>query len=163
VGRGAVKQGQMGLAGCCVKAAGKQVTCGSVSWWKQVTYGSVSWWRRRLGYPSCPLAREPRPHAHGIERLGFRFRVKGLARTALRGHGRPPGQVPGRVGDAAVPGAGAYADSEVGGCGATGDGDIHLRFMPCYQVHKGYSWSYLVCRIGYLVPICQPIIGSSFQ
>jgi isoaspartyl peptidase/L-asparaginase-like protein (Ntn-hydrolase superfamily) len=29
-------------------------------------------------------------------------------------------EVPGRVGDAAVPGGGAYADSEVGGCGATG-------------------------------------------
>lgn len=43
-------------------------------------------------------------------------------------------QVPGRVGDAAVPGAGAYADSEVGGCGATGDGDVHMRFLPCYQV-----------------------------
>ena len=29
-------------------------------------------------------------------------------------------KVPGRVGDAAVPGGGAYADSAVGGCGATG-------------------------------------------
>ena len=29
-------------------------------------------------------------------------------------------KVPGRVGDAAVPGGGAYADSEVGGCGSTG-------------------------------------------
>jgi N4-(beta-N-acetylglucosaminyl)-L-asparaginase len=43
-------------------------------------------------------------------------------------------QVPGRVGDAAVPGGGAYADSEVGACGSTGDGDIHLRFLPCYHV-----------------------------
>ena len=42
-------------------------------------------------------------------------------------------QVPGRVGDAAVPGGGAYADSEVGACGSTGDGDLHLRFLPCYQ------------------------------
>lgn len=30
-------------------------------------------------------------------------------------------KVPGRVGDAAVPGGGAYADSEVGGCGSTGE------------------------------------------
>jgi isoaspartyl peptidase/L-asparaginase-like protein (Ntn-hydrolase superfamily) len=45
-------------------------------------------------------------------------------------------QVPGRVGDAAVPGGGAYADSAVGGCGSTGDGDIHLRFLPCYQVRQ---------------------------
>lgn len=43
-------------------------------------------------------------------------------------------QVPGRVGDAAVPGGGAYADSDVGACGSTGDGDVHLRFLPCYQV-----------------------------
>ncbi|KAL4431064.1 hypothetical protein ABPG75_006320 [Micractinium tetrahymenae] len=43
-------------------------------------------------------------------------------------------KVPGRVGDAAVPGGGAYADSEVGGCGSTGDGDTHIAFLPCYQV-----------------------------
>lgn len=43
-------------------------------------------------------------------------------------------KVPGRVGDGSVPGGGAYADSEVGACGATGDGDTHLRFLPCYQV-----------------------------
>ena len=43
-------------------------------------------------------------------------------------------KVPGRVGDAAVAGGGAYVDSEVGGCGATGDGDVHLRFLPCFQV-----------------------------
>eukprot|EP00163_Fabomonas_tropica_P029498 TRINITY_DN6341_c0_g1_i1.p1 TRINITY_DN6341_c0_g1~~TRINITY_DN6341_c0_g1_i1.p1 ORF type:complete len:131 (+),score=34.27 TRINITY_DN6341_c0_g1_i1:429-821(+) len=38
------------------------------------------------------------------------------------------------VGDSPVMGAGAYADSEVGGCGATGDGDTMMRFLPCYQV-----------------------------
>ena len=43
-------------------------------------------------------------------------------------------KVPGRVGDCAIAGASAYVDSEVGGCGATGDGDLHLRFLPCYQV-----------------------------
>ena len=32
-------------------------------------------------------------------------------------------KIPGRVGDAAVPGAGAYAD-----------GDVTMRFLPCYQV-----------------------------
>lgn len=49
------------------------------------------------------------------------------------------GKVPGRVGDAAVIGAGAYARGARGGvpggaCGATGDGDIMMRFLPCYQV-----------------------------
>ena len=43
-------------------------------------------------------------------------------------------QVPGRVGDACVAGGAVYADDEVGGCGSTGDGDLHLRFQPCYQV-----------------------------
>jgi N4-(beta-N-acetylglucosaminyl)-L-asparaginase len=43
-------------------------------------------------------------------------------------------KVPGRVGDGAVAGGGSYVDSEVGGCGATGDGELHIRFLPCYQV-----------------------------
>jgi N4-(beta-N-acetylglucosaminyl)-L-asparaginase len=43
-------------------------------------------------------------------------------------------KVPGRVGDGAVPGGGAYIDAEVGGCAATGDGDVHLRYLPCMQV-----------------------------
>ncbi len=36
----------------------------------------------------------------------------------------------GRVGDVAVPGAGAYVDNDVGGVAATGDGDIMMRFAP---------------------------------
>lgn len=43
-------------------------------------------------------------------------------------------KVPRRVGDASVAGGGAYAESGVGGCASTGDGDLHLRFLPCYQV-----------------------------
>lgn len=43
-------------------------------------------------------------------------------------------KIPGRVGDGAVAGGGSYVDSEVGGCGSTGDGDAHLRFLPCFQV-----------------------------
>lgn len=42
-------------------------------------------------------------------------------------------KVPGRVGDSPIPGSGAYVDGEVGGCGATGDGDVIMRFLPCYQ------------------------------
>lgn len=42
-------------------------------------------------------------------------------------------KVPGRVGDAPIAGAGAYADAEAGACGATGDGDVMVRFLPCYQ------------------------------
>ncbi|KAJ0248807.1 isoaspartyl peptidase/L-asparaginase 3 [Hirschfeldia incana] len=43
-------------------------------------------------------------------------------------------KIPGRVGDGPIAGSSAYADNEVGGCGATGDGDIMMRFLPCYQV-----------------------------
>ncbi|KAK3293044.1 nucleophile aminohydrolase [Chaetomium fimeti] len=42
-------------------------------------------------------------------------------------------KVPGRVGDGPIVGSGSYVDSDVGGCGATGDGDIMMRFLPCYQ------------------------------
>jgi N4-(beta-N-acetylglucosaminyl)-L-asparaginase len=42
-------------------------------------------------------------------------------------------KVPGRVGDGPIVGSGSYVDSEIGGCGATGDGDIMMRFLPCYQ------------------------------
>lgn len=31
-----------------------------------------------------------------------------------------------------IVGAGSYADSEVGACGATGDGDIMMRFLPSF-------------------------------
>ena len=36
-------------------------------------------------------------------------------------------KVPGRIADSGIPGSGAYADSRVGGCGATGDGDVMMR------------------------------------
>lgn len=42
-------------------------------------------------------------------------------------------KIPGRVGDGPIVGSGSYVDAEVGGCGATGDGDIMMRFLPCYQ------------------------------
>jgi N4-(beta-N-acetylglucosaminyl)-L-asparaginase len=42
-------------------------------------------------------------------------------------------KLPGRVGDAAIPGSGNYARSGVGACGSTGDGDVMMRFLPCYQ------------------------------
>ncbi|CAM9715084.1 unnamed protein product [Heterosigma akashiwo] len=40
-------------------------------------------------------------------------------------------RVPGRVGDAPLPGAGAYCEAGGGACVATGDGDVILRFAPC--------------------------------
>ena len=41
-------------------------------------------------------------------------------------------KIPGRVGDSPIPGAGSYIN-EAGGCAATGDGDVMMRFLPCYQ------------------------------
>jgi len=41
-------------------------------------------------------------------------------------------KIPGRVGDSPIMGAGSYADNEIGGCGATGDGDVMMRFLPCF-------------------------------
>ena len=35
-----------------------------------------------------------------------------------------------RVGDSPIPGAGAYADTEVGAAAATGDGDVMMRVLP---------------------------------
>lgn len=42
-------------------------------------------------------------------------------------------KIPGRIGDSPIIGSGGYADSTVGGCSSTGDGDIMMRFLPCYQ------------------------------
>ncbi|KAJ1525930.1 hypothetical protein ONE63_009118 [Megalurothrips usitatus] len=41
-------------------------------------------------------------------------------------------KIPGRVGDSPIPGAGAYADQDVGGAAATGDGDVMMRFLPSF-------------------------------
>ncbi|CAH1106282.1 unnamed protein product [Psylliodes chrysocephalus] len=41
-------------------------------------------------------------------------------------------KIPGRVGDSPIPGAGAYADSDVGAAVATGDGDLMMRFLPSF-------------------------------
>jgi isoaspartyl peptidase/L-asparaginase-like protein (Ntn-hydrolase superfamily) len=43
-------------------------------------------------------------------------------------------KIPGRVGDSALVGSGAYVDNEAGGACATGNGDIMLRFVPSYHV-----------------------------
>ncbi|XP_037918053.1 N(4)-(Beta-N-acetylglucosaminyl)-L-asparaginase [Hermetia illucens] len=42
-------------------------------------------------------------------------------------------KIPGRVGDSPIPGAGAYADNNVGAAAATGDGDIMMRFLPSFM------------------------------
>jgi isoaspartyl peptidase/L-asparaginase-like protein (Ntn-hydrolase superfamily) len=39
-------------------------------------------------------------------------------------------KIPGRVGDTAIPGSGAFVDPDVGAAAATGDGDVMMRFLP---------------------------------
>ena len=46
-------------------------------------------------------------------------------------------KIPGRVGDSPIPGAGAYADQDVGGAAATGDGDVMMRFLPSLLAVEG--------------------------
>jgi len=42
-------------------------------------------------------------------------------------------KIHGRVGDTPIMGAGTFSDDTIGGCGATGDGDVMMRFLPCYR------------------------------
>jgi isoaspartyl peptidase/L-asparaginase-like protein (Ntn-hydrolase superfamily) len=42
-------------------------------------------------------------------------------------------KIPGRIGDAPIPGAGGYVDDKVGACVATGDGDTMMRYLPSFQ------------------------------
>ncbi|XP_048506929.1 putative N(4)-(beta-N-acetylglucosaminyl)-L-asparaginase GD10667 isoform X2 [Athalia rosae] len=52
-------------------------------------------------------------------------------------------KIPGRVGDSPIPGAGAYADQEVGAAAGTGDGDVMMRFLPSFlaveEMRRGSS------------------------
>ncbi|CAK1551620.1 unnamed protein product [Leptosia nina] len=52
-------------------------------------------------------------------------------------------KIPGRIGDSPIPGSGAYADNDVGGATATGDGDVMLRFLPSFlaveEMRRGAS------------------------
>lgn len=45
-----------------------------------------------------------------------------------------PGQLPGRVGDAPIPGCGFYADDQVGGVAISGDGESILRVLLAMRV-----------------------------
>jgi len=42
-------------------------------------------------------------------------------------------KVAGRIGDSPIVGSGCYVDNEVGGAGATGDGDQMMRFSPALK------------------------------
>uniref|UniRef100_A0A0K8SGT2 N(4)-(beta-N-acetylglucosaminyl)-L-asparaginase n=1 Tax=Lygus hesperus TaxID=30085 RepID=A0A0K8SGT2_LYGHE len=69
-------------------------------------------------------------------------------------------KIPGRVGDAPLPGAGAYADSRVGAAVATGDGDVMMRFLPASTivemmrngVHPQVAAKKLILRIARFYP-----------
>eukprot|EP01084_Bolivina_argentea_P050998 93815_1 len=42
-------------------------------------------------------------------------------------------KIHGRVGDSPIPGGGSYVIQDVGACGANGNGDIMVRFLPSYK------------------------------
>lgn len=52
-------------------------------------------------------------------------------------------KIPGRIGDSPIPGAGAYADQDVGAAAGTGDGDVMMRFLPTFlaveEMRRGAS------------------------
>ncbi|XP_046394207.1 N(4)-(Beta-N-acetylglucosaminyl)-L-asparaginase-like [Ischnura elegans] len=78
-------------------------------------------------------------------------------------------KIPGRVGDSPIPGAGAYADNEVGAAVATGDGDVMMRFLPSLlaveHMRRGFipdiSAKYAVQRIIKYYPKFQGAIVAA--
>ncbi|KAI1772325.1 asparaginase-domain-containing protein [Hypoxylon cercidicola] len=72
-----------------------------------------------------------KPEGHDtISMIALHASGRMAAGTSTNGAGR---KVPGRVGDGPITGSGSYVDGDAGGCGATGDGDVMMRFLPCYQ------------------------------
>ena len=77
-----------------------------------------------------PLLPPPHPSRHSHDTIAaVAVSASGAVAAGASSNGASH-KVPGRVGDAAVPGGGAYA-SQPAGCGSTGDGDAHLRYLPC--------------------------------
>lgn len=86
--------------------------------------------RRDINYPLVAPA-VPRPRSHDtISMVAIHASGSMAAGTSTNGASH---KVPGRVGDGPIVGSGSYVDGDWGGCGATGDGDVMLRFLPCYQ------------------------------
>jgi len=97
------------------------------------------------GYDSTTVSTSPSSFSSRVQRPSSRFsRVNHdtIALLAISASGSMAAgtstngarfKIPGRVGDSPIAGSGAYVDSDVGACGATGDGDLMMRFLPCYQ------------------------------
>ncbi|KAK4351173.1 hypothetical protein RND71_030486 [Anisodus tanguticus] len=89
----------------------------------------------------CMMDNEPRPNEFGSVNVGLHSHdtismavIDQVGRIAVgTSTNGATFKIPGRVGDGPIAGSSAYADAEVGACGATGDGDIMMRFLPCYQ------------------------------
>jgi N4-(beta-N-acetylglucosaminyl)-L-asparaginase len=80
--------------------------------------------RRDINFPLVPPA-YPRPRSHDtISMVAIHTSGSMAAGTSTNGASH---KVPGRVGDGPIVGSGSYVDSEVGGCGATGDGSSSER------------------------------------
>ncbi|XP_072291312.1 N(4)-(beta-N-acetylglucosaminyl)-L-asparaginase [Eucyclogobius newberryi] len=85
--------------------------------------------------PRAPVTdKQTRGHAnvHSHDTIGMIAMDQGGRVAAGTSTNGMTHKVPGRVGDSPIAGAGAYADSSVGGAAATGDGDVMMRFLPSY-------------------------------
>ncbi|OTB03692.1 hypothetical protein M426DRAFT_321617 [Hypoxylon sp. CI-4A] len=80
---------------------------------------------------AASLKQRSKPEGHDtISMIALHESGAMAAGTSTNGASR---KIPGRVGDGPIAGSGSYVDNDVGGCGATGDGDVMMRFLPCYQ------------------------------
>jgi N4-(beta-N-acetylglucosaminyl)-L-asparaginase len=94
-----------------------------------VNHGLVS--QSPIGPPHSHGSHGSRPRSHDtISMVTIHASGSMASGTSTNGASH---KVPGRVGDGPIVGSGSYVDSFVGGCGATGDGDVMMRFLPCYQ------------------------------
>mmetsp|Transcript_1802 Transcript_1802/g.6442 ORF Transcript_1802/g.6442 Transcript_1802/m.6442 type:complete len:175 (+) Transcript_1802:809-1333(+) len=88
-------------------------------WWLSTRPGVSP----RAPAPTALYTRSPAASATAPSR---EYPLPGPSATRRWNHRAPPHLPPPR-------GAGAYATADGGGCGATGDGDVMMRFLPCYQ------------------------------
>lgn len=103
------------------------------NYWKNVLPDpktSCGPYRPALATESCDVSHASASNHDTIGMVAVDARGRLSAGTSTNGMNH---KIPGRVGDSPVPGAGAYADQEVGGAAGTGDGDVLLRFLPSYQ------------------------------
>ncbi|VDN26836.1 unnamed protein product [Gongylonema pulchrum] len=85
-------------------------------------------------FPGTPEINDNNHDTIGIVVVDFEGNI--AAGTSTNGVNH---KIPGRMGDSAVPGGGAYVDNEIGGAASTGDGDIMMRFLSSFQTVRNMA------------------------